>query len=157
MQLHKESRFMADLGKKTIRAWTRLMRAHALLTTDAEAAFSADGLPSATWFPVLQELARAPEAGLRPFELERALGTAQYNMSRLVDRIARAGLVDRRPCEDDRRGWRISLTEQGRAMESRMWETYSRVISQSFADRLGDKQIKTLDDILGDLIDSAAR
>lgn len=40
--------------------------------------------------------------------------------SRLVDRLVEAGLVERRPAEDDRRRIELSLTAKGRRVEKRV-------------------------------------
>jgi DNA-binding MarR family transcriptional regulator len=37
---------------------------------------------------------------------------AQYNLSRLIERIERAGYLERRACEDDGRGQLIVITER---------------------------------------------
>lgn len=143
---------MPVLGKKTVRAWNRLQRAHARLTAAVEESLKAAGLPPLGWHPLLEELERGPPEGMRPFELEEASGEAQYNISRQIDRMTRAGLVRRAPCVDDRRGWRIVLTDDGRAMRARMWDVCSATLLENFVDRLGDKRIKALDGILGDLV-----
>ena len=144
---------MTDLAKKEIRAWNRLSRVHALVTGALDARLKGAGLPPASWYPILSALGKADVAGLRPFEIEEATGEAQYNVSRLLDRMAKAGVVLRSPCEDDRRGWRVALAEPGRAMHARMWEVYAACLAESFVDPLSGKQIRALDEICGDLLD----
>ena len=105
----------------TIRTWARLMKAQNQALGSVEGALKAAGLPPLAWYDVLLETERAGKDGLRPFELERAMLLAQYNLSRLVDRMAAAGYVERRPCANDGRGHLIAITEAGRAMRRRMW------------------------------------
>ena len=143
---------MVELSKKALRSWTRLMRAHARTSAAIEERLKSAGLPAFACYALLNELERGPVDGLRPFELEHATGEPQYGVSRLSERLAKAGLIRRTECADDRRGWRISLTDEGRAMRGRMWDVYSAVLAETYVDRLGDKQIKALDDILGDLV-----
>jgi MarR family transcriptional regulator, transcriptional regulator for hemolysin len=52
--------------------------------------------------------------GLRQVELADALDVEPITLCRMVDRLAEAGLVERRPDEADRRAWRIHLTEKAR-------------------------------------------
>ena len=144
---------MVELGKKATRGWLRLRRVHDRLTAAVEDALKGANLPPLVWHETLAELERGPPEGLRPFEIERALGAAQSNVSRLLDRMAKAGVIERAACEADRRGWRVRQTEAGRQLRARMWERCSGVIADKFAGRLSDKQIRQLDDILGDLID----
>jgi len=80
----------------TVRAWVRLTRAQQRAQGEIEAALKQAGLPPLAWYDVLLETERAGKDGLRPFELERAMLLAQYNLSRLVDRMAAEGLVERR-------------------------------------------------------------
>ncbi len=138
-------------GEAVIRAWARLTRAQQRAQSEIEAALKAARLPPLSWYDVLLETERAGKDGLRPFELERAMLLAQYNLSRLVDRMAAAGLVERRPCDDDGRGHRVAVTEAGRSMRRRMWPVYARAIEQSVGQHLAPSQAKTLGDLLGRL------
>ena len=95
--------------------------------------------------------------GLRPFELERAMLLAQYNLSRLIDRIERAGLVERRACEDDGRGQLVAITEHGKAIRLKMWPVYAQAIEATVGKRLSAKQAKALDGLLGFLIEGDRR
>ena len=78
-------------SQQIVQAWARLLKAERLALARVETALKQAGLPPLAWYDVLLELERAGEAGLRPFELERALLLAQYNLSRLLDRIERGG------------------------------------------------------------------
>ena len=140
-------------SETVIRAWARLMKAQQLALGSIEHALNQGGLPPLVWYDVLLELEQAGGEGMRPFELERAMLLAQYNLSRLVDRIERAGYVERRACEDDGRGQLIAITERGMAIRRRMWPVYARAIEQAIGLHLSPKQSETLDDLLGKLID----
>ncbi|MBY0319115.1 MAG: MarR family winged helix-turn-helix transcriptional regulator [Reyranella sp.] len=140
-------------AEATIRAWARLMKAQHRALGSVESALKAAGLPPLAWYDVLLETERAGRDGLRPFELEQAMLLAQYNLSRLVDRIETAGYVERRPCADDGRGHLIAITDAGRAMRRRMWPVYARAIEAAVGQRLSGKQAATLGELLGQLID----
>src|SRR6266566_841845 len=70
-----------------IRAWTRLIRAQQAALSAVEADLKTAGFPPLAWYDVLLELSRAEGEGLRPFALEQELLLAQYNLSRLLDRL----------------------------------------------------------------------
>lgn len=140
-------------SEATIRAWARLMKAQHRALGAIEAALKADGLPPLAWYDVLLETERVGKDGLRPFELERAMLLAQYNLSRLIDRMEAAGYVERRPCANDGRGHLIAVTEAGRAMRRRMWPVYARAIDAAVGRRLSARQTATLGELLGQLID----
>jgi DNA-binding MarR family transcriptional regulator len=140
-------------AEATIRAWARLMKAQHRALGSVEGGLKAAGLPPLAWYDVLLETERAGKDGLRPFELERAMLLAQYNLSRLVDRIEAAGYVERRPCVDDGRGHLIAITDAGRTIRRRMWPVYARAIEAAVGQRLSGKQAATLGELLGHLID----
>ncbi|MHA7682595.1 MarR family winged helix-turn-helix transcriptional regulator [Cupriavidus sp. PET2-C1] len=64
-------------------------------------------------------------------EAAAALDLGAPGMSGLADRTERAGLIERRPDETDRRAWRLWLTEAGRSARQRskagMKETNARL------------------------------
>ena len=60
-------------SKPVVLAWARLMKAQRVALARVEAGLKRAGLPPLAWYDVLLELERAGKAGLRPFELERAL------------------------------------------------------------------------------------
>ena len=140
-------------SEAVIRVWARLMKAQRLALASVERKLKAAGLPPLVWYDVLLEVERAGHEGLRPFELERAMLLAQYNLSRLVDRIERAGFVERRACEDDGRGQLVAITERGKAIRRKMWPIYSRAVEATVGKHLSAKQAETLDVLLESLID----
>ncbi len=143
---------MADSSQTVVRAWARLIKAQRIALAAVENALKEAGLPPLAWYDVLLEVERAGEPGMRPFELEPALLIAQYNLSRLLDRIEREGYIIRRPCEDDGRGQIIRVTDSGKAIRRTMWPVYRRAIQSAIGSHLSAAEAKALDAILGQLI-----
>ena len=140
---------MKDLPTDPIVAtWVAIVRASngiiASVTADAKAA----GLPPLEWYDVLWELERSGKPGLRPFELENGLLLAQYNLSRLIDRMASAGHVEKRACPSDGRGQIIVLTEKGRALRKKIWPTYLAAIQKHVGSHLSEKDARALCSLL---------
>ena len=106
-------------------------------------------LPSLEWYDVLLELDRA--GPLRPRELQDRLLLAQYNLSRLLDRMEKAGAVERGACQEDARGQMVTLTAAGRKLRATMWPVYASAIQQVIGTRLTGPQAKQLSDLLGRL------
>ena len=134
-----------DLPKDaTVAAWVAIVRASngiiAAVAADARAA----RLPPLEWYDVLWELERSGKPGLRPFELENGLLLAQYNLSRLIDRMANAGYVEKRACPSDGRGQIIVLTEKGRALRKKIWPTYLAAIQKHVGSHLPEKAARVL-------------
>ena len=64
-------------------------------------------------YDVLVQLSEAPENQLRMSELALAVIASRSRLSHQVDRLQRAGLVDRVPCAEDGRGFYARITEEG--------------------------------------------
>lgn len=135
-----------------VRAWVRLVRAEQAVLSAVEAELMAAGFPPLAWYDVLLELSRETEGALRPFEIERRVLLAQYNLSRLIDRLEKAGLVARQPCPEDRRGQLVRLTAAGRRLQQRMWPAYAAAIQRHVGQRLNDKEAATLALLLDKLL-----
>ena len=119
---------------------------------EIEEALAKAKLPPLPWYDVLLELERAGEQGLRPFALEREMLLAQYNLSRLIDRIEKAGYVERRACEDDGRGQVVAITAAGKSIRRRMWPVYAQAIQSFVGDPLTETESGMLDGVLGKLL-----
>ena len=107
-----------------VRAWARLVKAQHKVLGSVEADLRRAGFPPLAWYDLLLELRRTEERGLRQREIEGKLLLAQHNVSRLVDRLERAGFARRYPVVEDGRGQLVSITESGRELLRRMWPVY---------------------------------
>src|ERR1041385_426032 len=126
-------------SEAAVKAWARLIRARETVVTAIERDLKAAGLPPLAWYDVLLELSRAAHGRLRPFEIEKETLLAQYNLSRLLDRLEKEGLIRREPCADDARGQWVVITEKGRAAQARTWKVYARSIQSHVGEKLDDK------------------
>ena len=102
------------------------------------------------WYDVLWELEKVDDAGLRPVELEARLLIQQHNLSRLLARMEKAGMVTKLRCPEDGRGLRVRLTEKGRRTRDRMWDIYRPALDDALRG-LSDEEAKTLADRLDGL------
>lgn len=134
-----------------VTAWVKLVRGHRAAMEQVEGALKAAGLPPLAWYDVLLELEQTSETGLRPFELQERLLLPQYSMSRLLARMAGAGLIDQRHCNDDGRGQQVVITESGRAMRRNMWPVYGAAVQKAIGDRLSLRQVRELAILLAKL------
>jgi DNA-binding MarR family transcriptional regulator len=137
---------------RVVHAWTRLVRAQQTVLAAVEGDLKAAGFPPLAWYDVLLELARATDGRLRPYEIEQKTLLAQYNLSRLLDRLEREGLVRREACDDDARGHWIVVTPQGRALREKMWKAYAAAIQRHVGEKLDDKSASALGELLGRLL-----
>ncbi len=90
-----------------------LIEAHARLTRTLGGELEAScGLPL-TWYEVLIRLGRSPEGHLTMSRLAAEVSLTSGGITRLVDRIAEAGYVERSSCPTDRRAIHVRLTPEG--------------------------------------------
>jgi DNA-binding MarR family transcriptional regulator len=141
----------AKLSKDAEQAWARLMRVSQALLARVEADVKEAGFPPLAWYDALLELKRAGDAGLRPYALQRAMLLAQYNLSRLTDRLAKAGYLERLPVAEDKRGQILRITPAGRELLKRMWPVYRRALTRHFGARLDEEESRSLSETLDKL------
>ena len=132
----------------TVRAWVRLMRVQRRLLEAIEGDLKAAGLPPLGWYDVLVELWRTDRGRLRPYELQERTLLAQYNLSRLLDRMARDGFIDRLAFDEDGRGRWVVITEKGLAIRERMWAVYGAALQRNIGEKLDDAEAGRLADLL---------
>src|ERR1700712_11330 len=94
-------------------AWRGFLRAHARIIRRLEAELEAEQSVSVASYDVLVQLAEAPGHALRMSELADSVLLSRSGLTRLVDRLEREGLVERRACPDDARGTLAALTPGG--------------------------------------------
>ena len=96
--------------------WPLFLTTYAVLVERIENRLAQAGLPPLGWYDVLWGLERAPHQRLRMSELAQKVVVSRSNLTRLVDRLEDAGLVERERSEEDRRGAYAVLTESGQAV-----------------------------------------
>lgn len=136
----------------TIEVFARLMRAHRTALSTVESALNEAGLPPLAWYDVLLEVERVGPDGIRPFELQNELLLPQYGISRLLNRIEKAGYLERLSCEEDGRGQRLIITQSGRKIRKGMWIVYGKAIERAVGSKLASSQAAELSRLLKRLI-----
>lgn len=87
------------------------------------------GVTRAQW-KVLFRLSRQP--GLRQVELADKLDVEPITLSRIVDRLAEAGLVERTPDPADRRAWKLQVTETAQPLIAKLRILADGLIDDAF-------------------------
>lgn len=132
----------------TVQAWARLVRAQQILLERVETDLKRAGLPPLRWYDVLLELRRAEPDGLRQFEIGAAVLLNKYNVSRLLDRLEREGLIERYACEVDGRGAQVRITPSGNGLLKRMWKVYGEAVMEHFVQHFSAADINRLSALL---------
>ncbi len=116
---------------------------------------SATGLPH-TWFEVLIRLARSDGGQLTMGALAEEVALTSGGVTRLVDRMIGAGLVERRSSPRDRRVTHAAITGPGRTALDRAAVVHARTLREVFAG-FSDRDLSALDGLLDRLRGSAHR
>src|SRR5678816_4540337 len=87
------------------------------------------GVTRAQW-KVLFRLSRTP--GLRQVELADMLDVEPITLSRIVDRLQDAGLVERTPDPADRRAWRLQLTDTAQPLIAKLRKLAEGLVDDAF-------------------------
>jgi DNA-binding MarR family transcriptional regulator len=124
--------------------WPLWLRAHQTTLEAIEADLAAGNLPSLSWYDVLWSLEQAEGGKLRMAELADEMLLTRSNATRLIDRLEKAGLIRREPCDTDKRGCFTVLTEEGRALRERMWPVYREAIERHFESHLSVEEREVL-------------
>ena len=129
-----------------VRAFVRLVRAQRCVVSGIERAVKDAGFPPIEWYDVLWELER--EGPSRPRDVQGRLLFPQSNLSRLLDRMEGAGLIERSSCDEDARGQIISITDNGKELRRRMWKAHAAAIQNLIGDHLSDDDAAQLASLL---------
>jgi DNA-binding MarR family transcriptional regulator len=126
-------------------AWEALLSAHAVLMKQ----FAAENIwadVSMREYDVLYTLSKCP-GPIRISELNRHVLLSQPALSRLLDRLAERGLVERRPDPVDGRSVRLALTEPGRAAQRQIGRQHARGVARAMTAGLDPGELRQLETI----------
>ena len=133
------------------------MAAHAQLVERVDRDLEeATGLPFGS-FNVLRLLQEAPDCRLRLGELARAVFLTRSGVSRLANRMGRAGLLRREGYGSDRRGSCAVLTDRGRDEWKRAKTVFARAVAKHFGSYLSEAEAERLNAVLGRIVIAEAR
>lgn len=114
--LDQWARERPDLDVSPIGVVGRISRLARELEARLESVYREQGLEGG-WYDVLATLRRAgPPYRLRASDFTRTLMLTSSGTTKRLDRLERAGLIERAPDPGDRRGILITLTEAGHAL-----------------------------------------
>jgi DNA-binding MarR family transcriptional regulator len=123
-------------------AWQGLLRAYAALVRNVDGELrEAHGLPL-SWYDVLAAVARTPEGRIRMGELAGTVMLTPAGLSGVVDRLQRANLVERRPCEGDARGTYAVVTTGGLRQLQRAERTHRDAVRHHYTSRFDDTELE---------------
>jgi DNA-binding MarR family transcriptional regulator len=143
------------IEKDRMDAWVGFLHAHAQIVRRlAEDLDRAGQVPLGT-YDVLVQLSEAGGA-LRHRDLLERLLISQPGLSRRVERLEAAGLVERKPDPQDGRGVIVRLSRAGRAALRSAARVHMAGIDREFGRRLTDQEATLLADVFRRLADPSS-
>lgn len=135
----------------SVRAFTRLLRAHASTTRLLSAELLEEHGLTISDYEALLVLSRADGHRLKRVELSRQLLLTPSGITRLLEGLESTGLVERQSCQSDLRVTYARLTDAGAERLRGASCAHVASITALFEEHLSDSEITALADVLDKL------
>lgn len=119
-------------------AWLKLINVVSNVEADLGKVLQAQHRLGLSEYRALEILARSPNSELRMQELATHLLLNQSSVSRMVERLERAGLTIRDLCPDDKRGVYTVLTKEGHARLESAQPDYEKALETALKEHGGE-------------------
>lgn len=129
--------------------WVAFLRGHAALTRELNAQLVARHGLTLNDYEVLLHLSQARDQRMRRVDLAQTVVLTQSGITRLLEGLERADLVERAECASDRRVAYAVLTDSGLERLREAAGTHLDGVHELFADRFSDDELATLGVLLG--------
>jgi DNA-binding MarR family transcriptional regulator len=125
-------------------AWGALTRTHAAIVGRLQEALAASDFPPLPWYEVLATVADVREQRMKMGDLAEAMVITRGGLTKLVDRLIKAGLMERTFCETDRRVSYATLLPAGQDLLEEMRPVVVAELKTAFAANLSDREADDL-------------
>lgn len=132
-------------------AFARLMRAHTVLRRELEAEVLRPRGLTINDFEALLHLSKADDHRLRRVDLVERLMLTPSGVTRLLDGLQDAGLVENVQCDDDARVTWARLTQDGIETIECVGVSHANRLRSLFRDTLSEDEVAQLSELLGRL------
>jgi DNA-binding MarR family transcriptional regulator len=139
---------MSSGADERLDAWVAMARTYLTVTDRLERRMEQQAGIQLGWHEVLARLAGAPDQRLRMQDLAETVLLSKSGVTRLVDRMEEAGLVERDSCATDRRVVYAALTDRGREALARATPVFLGGLEELFAGHLTHQDAVRLRSIL---------
>ena len=125
-------------------AWDAISHTHSAITGRLQEALAGADLPPLPWYEVLATVADSENERLKMGELAEALVISRGGLTKLVDRLVKAGLMERTFCETDRRVSYATLLPAGTDLLAEMRPVVTAELEVAFAANISVRQAEEL-------------
>ncbi len=132
-------------------AWRAFLEAHARVTRRLDDELRTEHRLSLAEYDALLQLARSPGRRLRMNQLADRVILSRSGITRLIDRLEKAGLVERAHCSSDARGAEAVLTRPGLERLRAASRTHLRGVEAHFLAVARPDDLETIGRALGEV------
>jgi len=133
-----------QFSDQELAAWHGMLTVYSRIMRDSDRGLLESHGISTREFDVLITLFNAPDRRLRMTELAQQVMLSPSGLTRLVERLERARLVERRNDPSDARSFSAVLTDQGLQRLGEARATHNAVIRAHLTDRLTEQELRQL-------------
>jgi len=134
----------APSAASEVRAYRGLVRAQASLSRRLDAELERSHGIALSSFEALQLLDEQPDGRMRMRDLAVEMNISRSGLTRLVDRLARDGMIERCTCQHDARGAYACLTDRGRERTAQARVTHHAVVRENLMSHLAGDELAAL-------------
>lgn len=134
----------APFSDEELAAWHGMLTLYSGIMRDLDSGLIAAHGISVREFDVLITLVNAPSRRLRMSDLAEGVMLSPSGLTRLIERLERARLVQRRGDENDARSVQVALTDAGEERLNEARTTHNAVIRAHFTDRVSPDELQTI-------------
>lgn len=134
-------------------AWWAVLRSSTLVLRELGNDMQGDGL-ALEWFDVLINVSGYPEEVMPLSSLADNVVLSRSGLTRLLDRMEAAGLVERRLSKTDRRRFDVALTTAGRQEFDRVWPGHRQAVRDRYLRHLTKDEMKTIHHALAKVVEA---
>ena len=140
---------MAEQGPRWLseseqRSWRTLIAVTTGVLATLDTELRAEHGLSLGEYEVLAHLSEEPDHSLRMTDLAGRLRLSPSGITRRIDGLVRAGLVQRQQCPSDRRGSNAVMTDEGLRRLRAAAPTHVRGVRAHFVDQLSEQQLANI-------------
>jgi DNA-binding MarR family transcriptional regulator len=142
--MHRHLELMRELSSEQRTAWLGLLDVHNRVVKELDQELEREHRLSLSTYSVLAALTRSPEGRLQMSELADHVSISRPGMTRLIERLERDGLVERRRSGPDSRQVYAAITVRGLERLGEAAESHFDAVRSRFFDKLTANQTRVL-------------
>ena len=136
---------------RSLESWVSFLRAHSAITRQLNADLLAEHGLTLNDYEVLLRLSHEEGGMMRRVDLAQSVVLTASGITRLLDGLETAGLVEKATCDSDARVSYAKLTRAGRRKLNDAAITHLAGVEELFTSRFSDEELETLADLLSRL------